>query len=314
MGADGTVGMTSPLGVVSFWSLQRSAWVDIDGPPTKPGTSSTLLEIAVGPNGLPWVANADHAVFARTLTLEPDVPLPALNTIRAVLMVGGFRTFRELSAMSRTDQRNVLIASLSARTKLPAAYYQAMDDATLGGVGAVLVFIRTARIRTDGEISAMTDDDLRNTLITELATLTGLPVSVLQSRKNIDLVLLGLGSDAAFIRGALLAGGVRTYRELTGMSKQDQRNTLIVELANRTNEAVGHFQALNDPTLGGVGTLLVFMRMARIRTDAEIRTMTDDNLRNTLIVEVAALTGQAVPVIQALKNLDLVQDGLTGSV
>jgi hypothetical protein len=67
VGADGTVGITTPLGAISFWSPERSQWVVIDSPPLQPGTSSKLIEIAIAPNGLPWVANADFATFERTL-------------------------------------------------------------------------------------------------------------------------------------------------------------------------------------------------------------------------------------------------------
>jgi hypothetical protein len=311
VGADGTVGMTSKLGAVSFWSPERPQWVDIDSPTIKPGATSNLFEIAIAPNGLPWVVNAGSALLARMLAPEADVQL--LNTIRGVLLVGGFRSFVQLATMSGDQQRNTLIVELGTRTKQPGGYFQTLDDTTLGGVGAVLVFIRMARIRTDADILGMTDDDLRNTLIVELSGWTGHSVPDLQGRTNLDLVLLGLGRDAAFIRGVLIAGGFRTYSQLIAASKPDQRNTLIVELAGRTKQTVGHFQAMDDATLGGVGAVLVFIRMAHIRTDAEIHAATDDDLRNTLIVEMAGLTGRNVPFLQGLKNLDLVQAGLTGN-
>jgi hypothetical protein len=66
-GADGTIGITSPTGVVSFWSPERSSWVPIDSPPAQPGTTSTLIEIDIAPNGLPWVANADFSALQRTM-------------------------------------------------------------------------------------------------------------------------------------------------------------------------------------------------------------------------------------------------------
>jgi hypothetical protein len=66
IGADGTVGKTDPLGEVSFWSPERSEWVVIDSPPLAPGPSRSI-EMAVGPNGLPWVANANVVMFERTL-------------------------------------------------------------------------------------------------------------------------------------------------------------------------------------------------------------------------------------------------------
>ena len=40
----------------------------------------------------------------------------------------------------------------------------------------------------------------------------------------------------SLIRGVLLAGKFRTQQELNKMALGDQRNTLIVELANRSEE------------------------------------------------------------------------------
>ena len=93
------------------------------------------------------------------------------------------------------------------------------------------------------------------------------------------------------IRGVLLAGRFRTQHELNGMSDEDQRNTLIVELANRTNQPVPHFQAMDNPTLAGTGAVLAFLRTTKIRTDGELKRMTDDDQRNTLIVEIGAQNG-----------------------
>jgi hypothetical protein len=38
------------------------------------------------------------------------------------------------------------------------------------------------------------------------------------------------------IRGVLLAGKFRSQHDLNGMSRDDQRNILIVEMAGRTNQ------------------------------------------------------------------------------
>ena len=57
----------------------------------------------------------------------------------------------------------------------------------------------------------------------------------------------------SLIRGVLLAGQFRTQHELNTMSADDQRNTLIVEMAGHSNQPVPHFQSLNDFDLAGVG-------------------------------------------------------------
>lgn len=258
----------------------------------------------------------DH-YFQGTSTIggtNPDNPFPLFDTARGALLAGGFRTFRELAVMSHEDRRNTMIVELTNRTNQPVGHYQGMDDKTLGGTGALMVFIRMAAIRTDAEMKHMSDDDLRNTMIVEMAasSQTGLPVPVLQGMANLDLVLLGLGKNAAFLRGVLMAGRFRTFRELATMSHDDHRNTLIVELSNRTNQPVPHYQGLSDATLGGTGALMVFMRTSGIRSDADLKKMSDDDMRNTMIVEMAAKnqTGFAGGVLQGLTNMQLVQLGL----
>ena len=51
-------------------------------------------------------------------------------------------------------------SSLGGRTNQSGAHLQAMDDATLAGTGAVLVFLREAKIRDDTALKTMSDDDI----------------------------------------------------------------------------------------------------------------------------------------------------------
>src|SRR6185436_1614037 len=217
--------------------------------------------------------------------------------IRGVLLAGKFRTQQGLNTMSREDQRNTLIVELSGRTNQPVAHFQAMNDATLAGAGAALVFLREGKIREDGVLKSMSDDDQRNTLIVEIAGQTHLPIPVLQSMGSIDLVGKAFDSTSPAVvtvppshavslaRGVLLAGKFRTQQGLNAMSHEDQRNTLIVELSGRTNQPVAHFQAMDDATLAGAGAALVFLREGKIREDGVLKSMSDDDQRNTLIVE-----------------------------
>ena len=66
------------------------------------------------------------------------------------------------------------------------------------------------------------------------------------------------------IRGVLLSGRFRTHHELNRMSDGDQRNTLIVELSNRSRQS--NYQSFDDVTLAGFGAVLVFLREAKIGT------------------------------------------------
>ena len=180
----------------------------------------------------------------------------------------------------------------------------------------MLVYLRDAKIRTDPELKTMTADDQRNVMIVEMGGQTGLG-SVLQGLNNLDLALIGLGKTApgglpsdmgrgSYIRGVLLAGKFRGLRDLNRMSSGDQRNTLIVELAGRTRQPVAHYQSLNDATLAGAGAILVFLRESGIRSDQQLKTMSDDDMRNTMIVEMGGQTGLDTQ-LQGLNNLDLVR-------
>jgi hypothetical protein len=88
------------------------------------------------------------------------------------------------------------------------------------------------------------------------------------------------------------------------MDKDGQRNTLIVEMTAHSNQT--DYQAYNDADLEGVGAVMVALRQLGIRDDATLRTMSADDQRNTLIVELDSQTqrGQA---LQGLTNLELVQ-------
>jgi hypothetical protein len=87
------------------------------------------------------------------------------------------------------------------------------------------------------------------------------------------------------------------------MSGEDQRNTLITELAGRTRNDVRFYQGLDDAQLAGTGALLVYLRGTKSRTDAQIKTMTADDMRNTVIVEIHEQTHRSD--LQGLENVQL---------
>ena len=111
----------------------------------------------------------------------------------------------------------------------------------------------------------------------------------------------------SLMRGVLLLGRFRSVAQLNAMSADDHRNTLIVELSNRTNQPVAHYQALGDAELEGRGATLVCLREAGIRTDAQLKTMSDDDRRNTLIAEIKGFNiFFDLNHLQAVSDLDLV--------
>lgn len=239
-----------------------------------------------------------------------------MSMIRGVLLAGRFRTQDELNAMSREDRRNTLIVVLTSLSN--QSNYQSFDNATLAGMGAVMVCLREARIRDEAGLRTMSADDQRNTLIVEMAAQTGATVARLQALTNLELVRVALGSDLAtagsapgavssFLRGVLLAGRFRTQRELNLMSLEDQRNTLIVEMTAHSNQT--NFQSFTNPVLEGMGAVMVFLRQARIRQDADLKRMSTDDQRNTLI-SVLGVQTHLGRELQRLTNLELVVLGL----
>jgi hypothetical protein len=105
--------------------------------------------------------------------------------------------------------------------------------------------------------------------------------------------------------GMLLAGKFRSRPELARMTVEDTRNTLITELANRTKSPVSYYQSLNNNDLAGAGALLVSLRESRSRTDQQIKTMSPEDLRNTVIAEANVRTNRGLSALQALKNMDV---------
>lgn len=235
-----------------------------------------------------------------------------MNLIRGALLAGGFRSKHEIDTMSADDQRNTLIVEMTGHTNQPVSHFQSLDDNALAGAAGVLAFLRTGRSRTDAQLRTVSDDDQRNILIVEVGARTRLDGPTLQAMTNVDLVLTALRAPvagslgvASYLPGILVAGGFRSHGEVIAMSHDDQRNTLIVEMTKHSNQPVQVFQALSDAALEGVGAVMVFLRAARIRTDAELATISPDDQRNILIVEVDGHT-HAGARLQGLSNIDLV--------
>ncbi|NML65452.1 hypothetical protein HHL22_09570 [Hymenobacter sp. RP-2-7] len=109
----------------------------------------------------------------------------------------------------------------------------------------------------------------------------------------------------------LLGGPWRSAAELSLMSEEDKRNTLIVELSKHTSQSVAHFQGLPTDALVGSGAIAVFLQQAGIRSLADMLAMTDDDQRNTLIVENNLHTSISIPELQAMDSQKLVQVGNT---
>ena len=112
------------------------------------------------------------------------------------------------------------------------------------------------------------------------------------------------------LRGVLLAGKWRTEEELNHMPTEEKRNALIVEMSKHTNQDVSHFQGLNNDDLIGVGAVVVFLMRAGIRDLATLRTYSDGDQRNAMVVENNNHTDIPVPTLSGKSNRELVIIGL----
>lgn len=230
-----------------------------------------------------------------------------MSYIRGALLAGHFRSWRDLAQMDGEGQRNTLITELAARTAESVGALQARNNLDLSGAGALIVLLRAAGIRDDASLRGMTVDDQRNTLITELAAITGLG-DRLQGLTNLELVRLALRGSGG-VRGVLLAGGFLDWGALNATSADDQRNTLIANLVHLCRQDGGYFQGMDDSTLAGCGAMSVLLRDAGIRDAATLAGLTADEQRNILIVEIGAFTREGKN-LQRFSNADLVRIAL----
>lgn len=123
-----------------------------------------------------------------------EKPLAIEMTLDGVLVAGDARNASELARMPAAEKRRAVMAFVKKHTGAPApGHFDALDDDALVGKAAVIAFLLRTRIRTVAELDRMSDDDQRNTLITENAGHTQRSVTALQGMDNRELVRLGLG-------------------------------------------------------------------------------------------------------------------------
>jgi hypothetical protein len=99
--------------------------------------------------------------------------------------------------------------------------------------------------------------------------------------------------------GVLQAGGWRTSGQLNTMSADAQRSAIIETLSGLSTT---DFRGWDDESLIGGGAVTVVLQKAKIRSDAELKTMPHDDHRNTLIVENGGHTGRSGEEFWAMNN------------
>jgi hypothetical protein len=116
------------------------------------------------------------------------------------------------------------------------------------------------------------------------------------------------------LHGVLLAGKWRTEAELKLQDDEWWRNDLIVSLGECTKAEPGFtYQAFTtDALIGQAAIVVVLSQVAGYGIDA-LKTMSDGDQRNTIIVHNNALTGIPTPVLQGLTNPQLARLALVGA-
>lgn len=112
--------------------------------------------------------------------------------------------------------------------------------------------------------------------------------------------------------GVLLDGGWRDAASLAHMSASDKRNTLITVMSahSRIPERF-YFQRFENDALVAKAAILIFLVKAGIRDLPSLQGMSDDDQRNTLIVENSAHARMPVSKLQGMDDRQLVQVGLS---
>lgn len=142
------------------------------------------------------------------------------------------------------------------------------------------------------------------------------PLSPLPPQRAAAPTTVGTGQAKATLAiqmtmpGVLVAGGWRSDADLSSMSPDDQRNTVITELAGRTLDLGPVLQGFTDRELIGKAANYIFLLKAGIRSEMDMRAMKTDDVRNTIIVENHNHTGLPVPTLQGLEDIALAEMAL----
>ncbi|MET9226272.1 hypothetical protein [Lentzea sp. NPDC003310] len=182
-----------------------------------------------------------------------DDTLAGMGAVMVFLRRNGLRDDAALKQMTADDQRNVAIVELHAQTGAGQALQGftnlqlaqialGSDLATRGrrpgstpfyGRGVLLA----GHFRTQHQLNTMSRDDMRNTLIVVMTSLSN--QTNYQAYDDADLA--GAGAVMVFLRET----GLRDDKALKKMSADDQRNVAIVELHAQTGRNLQHLGNLD---------------------------------------------------------------------
>jgi len=89
-----------------------------------------------------------------------------------------------------------------------------------------------------------------------------------------------------------------------GKSHDDKRNTCIVYNRDRSSSSTGHFQGMGDWENEGAAAAIITLK-ANGYSDQQLKGISEDNQRNTLIVMANKCSGYSVGQLQGMKTLSI---------
>ena len=115
------------------------------------------------------------------------------------------------------------------------------------------------------------------------------------------------------VNSALKITGWRSAQDLTSMSTEDERNTLIVELNHHSNLSIHQLQAKHNTgslnSLTGMAAICYFLYTNNICSIHSLNSMSDQDQRNTLIVELNKKVNKEISELQGMNDHELVVCG-----
>lgn len=111
------------------------------------------------------------------------------------------------------------------------------------------------------------------------------------------------------VRSALDIAGWRTTEELNRMGSEDKRNTLIVELNKHSSLTISRLQGKDNTFLAAMTAVYFYLYSHKFRKLSELQRMSDEDQRNTLIVELDKISDIGIRNLQGKNNFELVKLG-----
>jgi len=122
--------------------------------------------------------------------------------------------------------------------------------------------------RTVSDLATMSADDKRNTAIVELSHAGEGSISYMQSKNNNQLKSLcdGCGCGKGVLDKCLIRNQWRTKEDVAGMTENNKRNTVIIEMDKLVDESISDLQGKNTGQL-----VNMCKRLNRHRADSSTR-------------------------------------------